>query len=678
MTRTSGCRLFCRSLFSALLLLSAPLTRAQWTQPTPEELSMTSQPQVPGAAAVYLYREETTEDNLHMFSVYVRLKVLTDLGKEFGNVELDYAHFSGGANLTIDSIQGRTIHPDGTIVPFTGKPYDKLVEKAGGVKIMAKVFSMPDVQPGSIIEYRYNLRYDDNYYIPPDWFIQSKLFTRKAHYSWKPTGKPLMSGGDRAQLTASISWTPILPAGTELKQTRFPPTGVQEVGPLLFELDVHDVPPAPEEDFMPPVASLSYRVLFYYSAYRTGEEYWKNEGKYWSKQRDKFIGPGSAVTAAVHDLIAPADTQDQKLRKIYAAVMQLENTNFTREHTSAEEKAEGFKDVHNTDDIWKRKRGSDDQLAELFVAMARAAGLKAYLAAVTDRDRSIFLTAYLSFSQFDDYIAIVNVDGKEQFFDPGARYCPYQHLVWKHTQVGGIRQIEGGSAFVNTPGEGYTYSRTQRLADLTLDQQGAVTGTITMSYSGSPAVRWRQRSLTGDATSLEQDIRTSVEELVPSGLEVKVTSISKLDDYEKPLIVNLQVSGSLGSSTGKRLLIPADIFEANSKPAFPHEKREVPVYFQYTHVNQDAVRIKFPATLAVESLPASDKANFEKYAVYSLKAESTPTSFTVRRDYAMGEIIFRLEEYPGLRSFYSKFENKDQEAVVLTAAPAAKATPTGN
>ncbi len=673
MTRTSGCRLVCRSLFSALLLLSAPLTRAQWTQPTPEELSMTSQPQVPGAAAVYLYREESTEDNLHMFSVYVRLKVLTDLGKEFGNVELDYAHFSGGANLTIDSIQGRTIHPDGTIVPFTGKPYDKLVEKAGGVKIMAKVFSMPDVEPGSIIEYRYKLRYDDDYYIPPDWYIQSKLFTRKAHYSWRPTNKPLMSGGDHAQLTASISWTPILPAGTELKQSRFPGTDA-----LFFELDVHDILPAPEEDFMPPVASLSYRVLFYYSAYRTGEEYWKDEGKYWSKQRDKFIGPGSAVTAAVHDLIAPADTQDQKLRKIYAAVMQLENTDFTREHSSAEEKAEGFKDVHNTDDIWKRKRGSDDQLAELFVAMARAAGMKAYLAAVTDRDRSIFLTAHLSFSQFDDYLAIVNVDGKEQFFDPGARYCPYQHLVWKHTQVGGIRQIEGGSAFVNTPGEGYTYSRTQRLADLSLDQQGAVTGIITMIYSGSPAVRWRQRSLTGDATSIEQEVRTSVEELVPSGLEVKVTSISKLDDYEKPLVVNLQVSGSLGSSTGKRLLIPADIFEANSKPAFPHEKRDVPVYFQYTHLNQDAVRIKFPATLAVESLPATDKANFEKYAVYSLKAESTPTSFTVHRDYAMGEIIFRLEEYPGLRSFYSKFENKDQEAVVLTAAPAAKATPTGN
>src|SRR5271170_1532055 len=109
-----------RFLVSALFLLVSSFARAQWTVPTAEELSMTSQREVPGAAAVYLFREETTEDKLHMFSVYVRLKVLTDLGKEFSNVELNYAHFSGGGSISVDSIQGRTIHPDGTIVPFTG------------------------------------------------------------------------------------------------------------------------------------------------------------------------------------------------------------------------------------------------------------------------------------------------------------------------------------------------------------------------------------------------------------------------------------------------------------------------------------------------------------------------------------------------------------------------------
>jgi hypothetical protein len=673
----SGRSLFRLSLLSALTVLSAAPTLAQqWTPPTPEELSMTSQPQVPGAPAVYLFREETTEDKLHMFSVYVRLKVLTDLGKKYSNVELKYAQFSEGIAFSIDNIQGRTIHPDGAIIPFTGKPYEKLVEKAGGRKLMAKVFTMPDVEAGSIIEYRYKLRFSDEYYVHPDWYIQSDLFTRKAHYNWRPTNRMLSNG--RGQLTNSVSWTPILPPDTELKQSRLPPVGGDE-GQLIFDLNVHDIPPAPEEDFMPPVSSLSYRVLFYYSPYRTGAEFWKSEGKYWAKERDKFIGPGSAVSAAVRDLVTPSDTQDQKLRKIYAAVMQLENTSFTREHSTAEEKAQGLKEVRNTDDIWTRKRGNNDQIAELFVAMARAAGMKAYLAAVTNRDESIFLPSYLSLTQLDDDIAIVNVDGKEQYFDPGSRYCPYQHLAWKHTMVGGIRQTDGGADFVNAPPESYTYSRTQRVADLTLDQQGAITGNITLTYSGSPALDWRQRSLTGDATSLERDLRTSVEQMMPNGIEVKVASISQLNDYEKPLVAKLEVRGTLGSSTGKRLLLPADIFQANAKPTFPHEKREIPVYFHYAHMNQDAVRIKFPATLKLESLPANDKSSFEKYAIYNVSTESTPTSFTVRRDYFLGEIVFKVDEYAKLRSFYSKIENKDQETVVLTYTPvAAKATPPGN
>ena len=37
-------------------------------------------------------------------------------------------------------------------------------------------------------------------------------------------------------------------------------------------------------------------------------------------------------------------------------------------------------------------------------------------------------------------IAVVVVDGKEQFFDPGTRYCPYGHLAWRHTFAEGIRR----------------------------------------------------------------------------------------------------------------------------------------------------------------------------------------------------------------------------------------------
>ncbi len=670
-------RLFRAMLFATLAAAASPMLRAdQWTAPTKEELSMTSIPEVPGAAAIYLNKEETTEDKLHAWSIYVRLKVLTEKGKDYANVELKYASSNSGGGYTVGDIQGRTIHSDGTIIPFTGKPYEKLIEKTKGYegfKYMAKVFTLPDVEVGSIIEYRYSIRYDDHYYLSPDWYIQSELFLRKGRYVWRPTSEQLISKRQgREQLTNTIGWFPVLPAGAEVKQTRLPAVGFQD-GQLILELNVHDVPPAPKEEYMPPISAFTYRVLFYYSPYRSGEEYWKSEGKFWSKDTDKFIGPGPKVSAAAHEMTSPSDTADQKLRKLYAAVMQFENTDFTREHEKAEDKAAGLREVHNTDDILERKRGSSDQLAELFIAMARAAGMKAYAFAVTNRDRSIFTKGYLSTGQLDDIIAVVNVDGKEQLFDPGSRYCSYGHLDWKHTFAGGIRQMEGGTSLSQTTGEPYTASRIQRVANLTMDEHGEVTGTVKMTYMGSPALTWRHRSLSGDEASLNRELRTSVERLLPGGMEVKVASIDKLINYEEPLVVTFNVKGPIGAPTGKRLIVTGDLFVSNEKPAFPHEKREIPVYFDYNHMVQDAVRINLPASIKVESIPMTDKQQFQQFALYNLTTESAPNFVTVRRNFVLGEFLFSQKEYPELRAFYNKMETKDQESVVLTASPVASA-----
>jgi hypothetical protein len=657
-------RTICRTLARCLPLLSilalTSIARAdQWTAPTAEELKMTSQPEVPGAAAVYLFKEEVTDDQLHMWSKYVRLKVLTEAGKEFANVELKQYSSSEGRGYTIKGIAGRTIHPDGTIVPFTGKPFEKLIEKGQGYKEMAKVFTLPDVEVGSIIEYRYELTYDDHYFISPDWYIQSELFTRKAHYVWKPTGETLVTRDeDGGEETSGIAWTPILPKDADFKHTHI---GAQ----MLVELNVHDIPPTPDEEFMPPIESLSYRVLFYYTPYRTGDEFWKNQGKRWAKARDKFIGPGSKVKAAVKDLVADSDTQDQKLRKLYVAVMKLDNTSYNRERSAAEEKSQGLNEPKNTDDIWERKRGTDDQIAQLFVAMARAAGMKAYLMGVTNRDSKLFLQSYLSLSQLDDDVAIVNVDGTEKYFDPGQRYCPYQQLAWKHTLVGGLRQNDAGSALANTPAMSYKDARIDRIADLTMDEHGEATGTVSMTYRGAPALHWRQAFLRGDKTGLDRDLQTAMERLMPAGMDVKVRTIQNLEDYEEPLKVAFDVKGQIASSTGKRLLVPGDIFETNTKPTFPHEKRELAVYFQYPSSVLDAMRITFPASLALESSPTTIQLPFQKTAAYAIKTDSTSTTVLVHRNFLLGDIYFTPQQFPDLRAFYNKLETTDQEPIVL-------------
>jgi hypothetical protein len=662
------------TLFAVLLAAASPALLAdQWTEPTKEELAMTSQEGYPGAPAVYLNREETTVDKLHMWEVYVRLKVLTEKGKDYANVELKYASFRGGANSTVTNIEGRTIHPDGTIIPFTGKPYEKLIERTQGnqgYKYMSKVFTMPDVEVGSILEYRYTLRYDDHHLFSPEWYVQSELYLRKGHYVWKPTSREVISKrGSREQFTTSLGWFPVLPAGVSVHQTQLPPTTEDPNGRIILDLDVHDIPPSPHEEHMPPISSFTYRVLFYYTPYRSTEEFWKQEGKFWSKDRDKFIGPGSKVSAAVSQITAGAQTQDQKLRKIYAAVMQMENTDYTRARERSEDKAEGLGVVHDTDDILERKRGNGDQIAQLFVAMARAAGMKAYLFAVTNRNRSLFTDYYLSLSQLDDNIAVVTVDGKEMFFDPGSRYCPYGHLDWRHTNAGGIRQSDSGTVIANAPGESFTFSRTQRIADLKMDEHGEVSGPVKMTYMGHPALYWRHRALLGDSESLKRELREDLEDLLPGGMKVDVVSVSPAEDYENPLVVQYNIKGAIGTPTGKRLFVPADLFVGNERPIFPNEKRELAVYFNYADMVQDAVRIRLPQNIKAESVPATYKDQYEKAIAYALSNEQKPDSVTIRRDFDLGQFFFEKKDYPALRAFYTKVEGKDQEKLVLTTSP---------
>ena len=86
---------------------------------------------------------------------------------------MDYG--ATGNDKTLDEIAGRTIHADGTIIPFTGKPYLKVLEKGQDVKVQERVFTLPDVEVGSIIEYRYATRIADNIYEAPDWYHPGRV-----------------------------------------------------------------------------------------------------------------------------------------------------------------------------------------------------------------------------------------------------------------------------------------------------------------------------------------------------------------------------------------------------------------------------------------------------------------------------------------------------------------------
>ena len=639
------------------------LAATEWQQPTPEELSMTAEPASPGDSAVFLNVEVKDDDDHFSQEVYVREKILTEAAKRDSDVIIAYSR----RYFTIGGVAGRTIHSDGTIVPFTGKAMDRILVKGQGIQYRAKVFSMPDVQVGSILEYRYEVRYEDNYVVRPWWILQRRHFIRKAHYVYYPF--TVRQGGSLEEFYGKdafqSSYVSILPPGAAVKYVDV--QGAKPEGGLRshFEINLTNLKAIAREDYQPPIDGLSYRVLFYRQRYDNADKFWKGVGKDWSKEIDHFIGSSSQIKKATNDLISPTDTPDQKLHKIYNAVMALENTEYSREYSRAEEKANGQDPIKSSEDVWSRKRGNGEQIALLFAAMVRAAGLPAYVMAVSNRDKYLFEREFPSIDQFNDDIVIVPVDGVDRYFDPGSRYCTFAQLDWKHAGVGGLRQTAAGADVATTPNMSYKESLEEWIGRLTIDKSGSVTGIVQMRETGAPALIWRQALLRGDLTDETKDLEDVLKKRMPAGMSVKLKTLISTTEFDKPLIAQFEVSGPVATATQKRILFPAHLFQAGTQPTFTSATRENAIYFDYPFEEVDDVQITIPAGFSVESMPKPGKESMQKAGLYIVNSLSKEKTIAIGRQFALAEYLFPLKGYAELRTFYGKVDSGDREQIVL-------------
>src|SRR5258708_40274422 len=119
-------RLF-RYFIVIAVLASAALCFAQkedWLPITDQDLQYKEVPGNRGAPAVRLYYAHYIDDNTTSEFVYERIKVLNDKGKMYADVEIPILA-EDGISVTMTDLKAPTIHPNGSIVEFTGKPFEK-------------------------------------------------------------------------------------------------------------------------------------------------------------------------------------------------------------------------------------------------------------------------------------------------------------------------------------------------------------------------------------------------------------------------------------------------------------------------------------------------------------------------------------------------------------------------
>jgi hypothetical protein len=660
-------------LILLVVLVSGGAARAvDWPPLEPQDLKMTSLPEQPGAAAVILLREELDNDPMNFEQTYMRIKILTEQGKDLGAVEVPYSR----RNFKLEEVAGRTIHPDGTIIPFDGKVFDKQVvrtrEQGGrGERVNVKSFSLPDVQVGSVIEYRFTLRYADHSFYAPEWRVQDQLYQRKASFKFIPYDGLLQLPHD--EVGRGVAWTSMLPNGMAPQFKEVPTTSITTTRQVsnYVELNVHDVAPLVSEPFMPPRETMVYRVRFYYTVTPKQDQYWKDEGKYWNKDVEAFLGKKNGLDAAVQAATAGASSPEQKVRNLYGMISAMENWSYEPARAQQEDKALGIKTNAGAEDVLRQHGGTHDDLNRLFVAMARTAGIPAYLMLVPSRDQQIFEPALLSMHQFAAEIAIVPLDGKDTFLDPGTKFCPYGVLDWRFSSTHGLRQDASGkgTTFGETPLVDYKKNMLQRLAKLQLNEDGKAEGLVNIGFYGQEKMDLRREGGKTDAEGKKKLLGDELKRWLPGDADVQVTGAPlDWDGTETGLIAKYKVSFPLAVGSGKRWVVPVHVFQVNEKPRFSASTRVNPVYFSHEFQELDEVHIAVPATMEVESLPKDEKVKTD-FAVYVTEQKDEGNhSVRALRTLIMGGLLFPKDNYGELKTFFDQVSKGDEQPLLLKGA----------
>lgn len=632
------------ALLSVALII--PARAEDWQPVSADDLQMKREPKAPNAAAIYLYRQVDRDDADSTEAIYSRIKILTEEGRKQANVEIPY--FQGSESIR--SLRARVIHTDGSIVEFDGTVYDKPLIKARGVKMMAKSFTLPSVEIGSIVEYRYRRSMPYGWAFNSRWLLNDDLFTRRATFSLRPADGLLLRW----------SWPLGLPPDT--------PAPEKERG--LIRLETHDLPAFVTEEFMPPEDVMKYRVEFVYEDADSDQKeegaYWKSFGKRFNSRLQRFVKSERVLEPEVARLVQPGDSAESKARKLYARAQELRNLSFERQATEQETEREKRAENVDVKDMLKHGYAQADEITWFLYGLLRAAKLDASLVLVSTRDENFFDPRLMNARQLNTCVVLINLGEGAVFLDPGTPFTPFGLLPWSETAVKGLRLDADGGQWVTTRLPGATESRVERKVAVKLTPSGTLEGKATVTYIGLEAAWRRVNERNEDDTERRKFLEDDIESDVPTGIDVKLTNAPAWTASETPLVAEFEfrVPG-WAASAGNRSLMPVGLFSGMEKHAFEHSARVHPVYFTFPYQHTDEVAIELPPGWQVSSVPNARTTDL-KVASYNSSSQVMGGTLNMKREFVLNTILVQQKFYAQFRDFFQAVRAGDEDQIVVT------------
>ena len=625
-----------------MLSEQVPVFCQEWGEISEDVLKMTEFAPDPEADAVIIFDiadiRFTQELNLETFR-HTRVKILSEAGKEYATVKIPYWYED---NLV--SIEAVCYHSDGEEFELDS---DEIYDEGSG-NWRQKVFAIPGVEVGSVIEYSYVVRSEYIYRLEP-WSFQNEEYTLLSRLS-----VIIPTGFEYGALQMNIHAKDLDAKREEVYDNS---SGYAEKV-AKYTWIMRDIPSIKLEPYMTAVHDYYAQILFQVKSYHRRNINlnfainWNDIARTVSKQYEPLFEQDGGIEDFTGQLIANTQDLVTRAKLIYEYIR--------TEIKPSKENALFSQDLKQPDEVFATKTGSSNERNLLLINMLRHASLNAYPLLISTRDHGRLFADWVQLQQFNRVLACLLINNNVWFLDTSDRFCPFGHLTPQScVDEGLLVRDEEGVIVLLRPID--FDSKTTISTDAQLSIQGDMLATTEFKFEGYDAVKARNDINNRDITAY---LKEKLEDISENAI-LDTFSCSNTDSLENPLIINavyrlpgyMQILEHLHYFT-----LP--YFTGIDKNPFIRQTRSFPIDFPYMFTESEVVRIHLPGELSLSSVPKREKLDL-KALLFSKIFFTLKDGFESRRSFGVKTKTVSNSRYNDLKLIYDSIVNSDQTQIVL-------------
>lgn len=634
-----------RLVSSCMCLAVIELCAAQTTLPafgeiTADEQSLTECSFDKEADAVVIL-DEASADHNDQYNLIVnrrkKLKVLKPKGNRHGDISISY--LSKDDIEYISDIEAYTWNyrsgsgPEIKKVAPSAIYRQKVNDRVSVVRI-----AMPDVQAGSIIEYKYTTTSKSYAYLD-DWYFQTELPVMHSRFS--------MVVMPNYEFAYRVFKSELLPIA--IKQEK-------NSGRIYFGMD--SIAGLRDEPFMDAEKDYLQHVEFQLSGYQgtfggttkymttwaeLTRELMSNPG--FGVQLNKNIPVGNEWMNRLKAIPSPYE----KMSYIYNFVYK----NYTWNGLGGIASSSGVKDT------WEKRKGSSSDINLMLINLLQEAGLEVYPLLVSERGHGKVNPEYPFVDQFNKVLAYVLIGDKKYVLDAAGAWTPPFMIPFSviNTKAFIVNRKKGG---IITLTETEKKDRNYVNIQATIDENGNIKGDAYIE-SYDYARLTRLRAWQRDKDRFKENYYTSYQ----AGLTIDSLNFKDMENDSLPFGQRFRFFIP-PTASGDYKLINLNLFSGIAKNPFNSDIRFTNIDYGCLQSHTVIENITLPASMKIENLPKNVRLIMPDTSItLSRYVQVQENILHVKYAITTTRSVFTADEYEYVKNFYKKMAEIMNEQVVL-------------